>query len=447
MNWINTSPIQEMINFISQKDVTILRVLAHSALLVSIRNAHQKFVKYVNDRGNMAIIMDIVLTPKFRKLADFKKISQGAIQVLTSQSTNFMNPIIANPVFKEKILNFMSSSELKNPIISGNFSMILESTVRFSHGNLLQEIPHIKEWFLTNCHTFAIRDLFSHFLIDYPNFFDMTTSYATKIARSAALPTGYNLISAVLIFLNSKTEFIKSFKAKSVVEPLMNATLYPDSSPAKLISLFTLMQKIIEAGYVIPDIYVEKESKAFLNREKPIPDSVLIAALPVLKTTSKNILGKILLPESGSRLKQSILMVFQKFTDTELAAISTELDLPKRLIDCVPKQKMNVQILFLAQLLQRINIQVKGWTAFSNTVNKRIEALDQAYGGKRKDSTLDLDNVSENAETSSSSDDDVAIDDDDSLEDGLPPGFGESDPGHPTLIQPMENLSFGIFRA
>ena len=103
MNWINTSPIQEMINFISQKDVTILRVLAHSALLVSIRNAHQKFVKYVNDRGNMAIIMDIVLTPKFRKLADFKKISQGAIQVLTSQSTNFMNPIIANPVFKEKI--------------------------------------------------------------------------------------------------------------------------------------------------------------------------------------------------------------------------------------------------------------------------------------------------------------------------------------------------------
>ena len=416
---MSSSLVEPMLKLIERKEVTVMQVLIEPSLGHCVRSPPQAFIKFVSDRCNLAMILDILLSNKFRKIVDFDKIEKGAKTVMTSPSSSLMEPILRKSAIREKINSFISSPDIKNPILCGNLSLILESLVRFTHGNFFKVMPNIMDWFLTNCYTLAIRELFSHFLIDYPQFFSITKEYAIKVSAAASNPTGWNVICAILLFLNSKPDNVVFFQQEKVVENLLIAGIAKETASSTIISIFTLLQRINSRGFSISENLIKKYSPLFFEAHPDVEDSVYISVIPILKTKDPKILNKIFLPQTGSRLKQSLLTLFEKFSNKELLELSNELNLPAKLIECVPKQRYNVHILYLAKILQKVVPFQQKWDDFSKEINFKLQLLDQPYGGK-------ILNANEVSHPSSSSDDDDDFIDADLLEDGLPEGFGES---------------------
>lgn len=370
-----------MEQLLENKDTTIYQVLLDQGLSSAIRSGTKNFVDLV--KNNLEIILDICLTKKYWNDANFKKYLKSAISILTSQSKDLMSRIMMNEHYIERMRRFLQEDGVKDPLISGNFLCVFEGMTRFTQGNFIDDFKDFPLWAVENCYTYAMRELLSNLMIDYPKKF-LKKEIALKIAKCSGEAVGLYAMGAALIMLASRHEDgIEIFKEEIIVEELLKTTIKKDIKPETLIVTFALLYKIISSNYALTDDQMNKYSQLFFEMNKNIRVDVLSEALKVLNCNNFDILVRILDNSTPSILRNSILMQFKRMKDDHLKEMIENNAFAEKIISAFPKRGYNTSILFLIEHLQKFEITNDGWEETKKAALDQIKRLNEPYGGDK----------------------------------------------------------------
>lgn len=376
-----SKPFQPMLDLLSQADATIFRVLCEPCLMAAIRNSCPQFVKFITNKDNMAILMDIVLTNKYANLENYNQILKSALILLTSQTTGVMSPIMMNMVYMSKIFDFVSSTEVRNPQISGNFLRIVLSMAKYTRGEFLRDIPDFENWIISNCCTWAQKELLASVLIEYPKFINVDEELATKLAQKIHDQKETYVASAVVQVFRNSFDLTLIFHHDEIVEILFDSLSDPENSKIKTVVVFSILNYLQLSGFNYKTEMVEKYSKIFFENYK-YDDYVLSFALQVLKTTDENIFSKLYDPSVGSRLKTAIFKQFNYMTSEQLYDYITQSQINIKLLELAQTKKRDVSFTLFTKLLEKTGLIIDGWLDGLHDLGIQIELLDTDYGGE-----------------------------------------------------------------
>ena len=376
------SNVLSMSKLLSKGDATIFQVLVDPGLASSIRTAFPAFVTFVTKKENLEILLDINLTTKYCEREDYRKILKGANQVLTSQTTGLMSPIMMSMTYISRMIEMLESPTMKTPDIAAGFYRLCEAMIRYTHGEFIRDLPNYTSWLIDNCYTFSLRDLLTNLIIDYPNQMKFDQDSAHKVCKNANSPIGYFVMRAMLNLFKSQPKYISCFQSDSLMEILLNATIQKDLPDLTVLAIFRVIQKVTNQEFPLKEQFVNKYSQLFFF-DRQISDNVLTEALYVLKTDNYDLLARILDSNTPSRLREAILNQFQRMSDEEFSKAIETMNLPQKIVESITQQKHNSSLMYLIQLIDNKHTieDVEGWSELVSKINKSIEQFNKPYAG------------------------------------------------------------------
>lgn len=144
----------------SNKDCTVIDILIHKDLPVSIRNDVQEITDYFfgsNGKHNEKfeeLVNYALFDPNYK---DNYRYCRNAANILSSVAKGFQTAYITNDKYlKKQLIRFTTSDVKDDPVFSGHFQRIVESVIRFTQGNFLD---YFLKYSKTSLHHFLIKNI------------------------------------------------------------------------------------------------------------------------------------------------------------------------------------------------------------------------------------------------------------------------------------------------
>ena len=387
--WGFANNLSSLTQLIDNPETTIEKVLDDPALNAGIRNGLSSLMEFLIRPENMNRMLEIALEAYAPDTQIPQKTTRMAVSVLSTGTSTLMNMMIKKSMeFMERVKNFPSSSFKTNPKCCGHFFRIVESLVRFTAGQFLQEMPQLRDFLVKEMCCIGLRELFCVLCSDYSQNFDVNPQMFIDLTKNANnKETGWYMLTSLREILKVKEVLVDDMRTKETIENLLTIGKNDELGPLIQIEAFSLISRIIDVSCndieerdMIEDLVKKASTTYDFTKERPI--NVVAAALNLFRTNDPAILMKILTNDVMTSYKDGIIKSFNAMNKGELESFIAANNLLAKIIESFNANKGNYHISLLSKIIQERFIEGDdAWKEFVNgPLKQKNEMRNQSYG-------------------------------------------------------------------